>query len=432
MKANPIQRWDVINELLSTTKQKRFLEIGVQRGRCAANVHGASEKWGVDPAPEGGAQRHYNNLHRQPSDAFFAQLAPEQRFDVILVDGLHHAGQVLRDVENSLRHLAEGGFIVMHDCNPQDELAQRVPRMVGVWNGDCWKAMVELRKRPDLVAFTIDSDHGVGVVRRGRNTDPLVGVPEMGALTYGALERNRARFVGLVSPRRWEENIPQVGLGKVVLVTAIFGGRDEPARLPELDVDECVMFTDAEAGPGWRVERVPPEQDPRRAARRVKALALDLVDADVVLWVDGRIAPTGAPLRPLLRRAFRHSTIASYPHPWRRCPYAEARECGALGLAPRAALDAQASQYSAAGMPAGSGLWNTMVVARRRTDAMVEFGRDWWAELEKHTLRDQVSFPYVLWQSGLRCTPLGPDVYGTGSSPYFVRGQHRRDAITQV
>lgn len=425
MSTDTVLRWDVISELLSTTKQRRYLEIGVQRGKCAAKVE-AAQKWGVDPQPVGGAQRYFHQLFRQTSDDFFARVSPRQRFDVILVDGLHHADQVLRDVDNALRHLADGGTIVMHDCNPQSELAQHVPRMVGVWNGDCWKAMVELRKRPDLVAFTIDSDHGVGVVRRGRNHDPLVGVPPMSDLTYGALERNRVRFVGLVPASRWEEHVEPLGLGKVVLVSAIFGGRDEPARLPPLDVDKCVLFTDAvTAPPGWTVVRQPTSNDPRRAARKVKTLALDRVDGDVVVWIDGRITPTGAPLRQLLRRALRSSAIASYPHPWRQCLYDEARECASLRIAPERELTIQTTEYNGAGFPKQHGLFNTMVVARRRTDATVELGHDWWAQLERHTLRDQVSFPYVLWQAGLNCSPLGSDVYGQGSSPHFVRGHHR-------
>jgi SAM-dependent methyltransferase len=432
MTVTSVFRWDVVNELLSTTNQKRYLEIGVQRGKCAAKVN-ASEKWGVDPEPLGGAQRSFHQLFKQTSDDFFARVSPGRKFDVIFVDGLHHADQVLRDVENALRHLAEGGFIVMHDCNPQSEEAQRVPRMCGVWNGDCWKAMVELRKRPDLVAFTIDSDHGVGVVRRGRNPDPLVGPPPMADLTYGSLERNRVRFLGLVSPKRWEEHIEPLGLGRVVIVSAILGGRDEPVKLPELDADECVLFTDGAGAAGWTVVKQAASGDPRRAARKIKTLALDIVQGDIVVWIDGRIAPTGAKLRPMLRRALRSSTIASYPHPWRQCLYDEARECAALRLAPEVELKTQAAEYSAAGFPRRAGLWNTMVVARRRTEAMVEFGRDWWAQLQKHTLRDQVSFPYVLWQSGLSCSPLGADVYAPGSSVHFVRGQHRRgDVITPV
>lgn len=186
------------------------------------------------------------------------------------------------------------------------------------------------------------------------------------------------------------------------------------------------MFTDGEGRPGWRVVRALGGSDPRRAAREIKTLALDHVDGDVVLWVDGRIALTAAPLRPLLRTALQATDVAGYPHPWRRCLYDEARECAKLQLAPSERVDAQVAEYRAAGMPERAGLWNTMVLVRRRSAATIALGRAWWAELEKHTLRDQISFPFVLWQSGQRCEAIGRDVYAPGSSKHFKRGRHAR------
>lgn len=413
-------RWNIINELLTTTQQQRFLEIGVQRGVCGGKVR-AAVKTGVDPAPLGQAFGKYAALHRKTSDAFFAELPASAEFDVVLVDGLHHADQVVRDVDNALRHLAPDGAIVLHDCNPLSEIAQRVPRETGVWNGDCWKAMVELRQRPDLDAFTIDTDHGVGIVRRRPNPKPL---PALGPLTYEALERDRQGLLGLVAPGFWTERFgAPLALGKVTLLTAIFGGRDTPVALPQLDVDDCVMVTDRDAGAGWRLVRQD-AGDPRVAARRVKTRALELVEGDVVLWVDGRIAPTGEPLRPLLRAALTGADVASYPHPWRSCAYAEAKECARLGLAPAEKLAVQAASYRAAGMPFDIGLFNTMVLARRRTPETVALGQAWWAEIEQHTVRDQVSLPYVLWRAGLRCHALGPDVYRPGASEHFNRGRH--------
>ncbi len=414
-------RWDVINELLGTTRAKRFLEIGVQRGVCGSKVR-AAIKVGVDPEPLPTARRHYTSIHRETSDNFFSALPEAVRFDVVLVDGLHHGDQVLRDVDNALRHLSPDGVIVLHDCNPQNELAQRVPREVGVWNGDCWRAMVALRQRADVDAFTIAADHGIGVVRRKANPAPL---PTLGALDYQALERDRAALLDLTPPDRWQERFgAPLALGRVVLVTAITGGRDKPIALPRLDVDDAVMFTDGPGADGWRVVQLPSAPDPRRAARRIKALALELVEGDVVIWIDGRIAPTGAPLRPLLRAALAGSDFAGYPHPWRSCVYTEASECVKLGLAPPDLLRAQGDAYRAEGFPSAAGLLNTMVFARRRSPIALDVGRAWWAELERYSLRDQVSLPVVLWRAGQRWAPLGKDVYAPGSSVHFRRGRH--------
>jgi len=417
-----LMRWDIINALLTKTKGRRFLEIGIQHGICGSHVR-ASHRTGVDPEHSPRAKRHYQSLHRVPSDDFFRDLARDARFDVILVDGLHHAEQVSRDVDNALRHLAPGGFIVMHDCNPQNELAQRVPRATGVWNGDCWKAMVRLRQRADVDAFTVDTDHGVGIVHRATNQAPLADVPA--DPDYQTLAADRVKLLGLVTVEDWHIRLANPReLGRVAVVSAIFGGRDNPLPAPVHDVDEHVLFTDGATAPGWRTVIMPTADEPRREARRIKTLAFDLVDADTIVWVDGRIRVSGVRLRPLLRSALAEVDIAGYPHPWRSCAYDEGEECAELALADRDKMAAQLATYEAAGLPRDGGLWNTMVLARRRTDAMVKLGRDWWAEIERHTLRDQVSLPFLLWRDGIEVGRLGPDVYRAGSSQHFIRGKH--------
>jgi len=197
-----LMRWDVVNVLLGRTEQRRFLEIGVQYGVCGKRV-AARFKYGVDPSPLGGAERDYDGFFVGTSDAFFAQLAADTRFDVVLVDGLHHAEQVSRDVDNALARLNPGGFVVMHDCNPTTELMQRVPMQSDIWTGDCWKAMVGLRQRADVDAFTIDADYGIGVARRRTNPDPLP--PITSELTYADLEAGRIGLLGLVSAADWQQ-----------------------------------------------------------------------------------------------------------------------------------------------------------------------------------------------------------------------------------
>lgn len=213
-----MMRWDVVNGLLRHTTTKRYLEIGVQNGDCGSRVK-ACEKWGVDPAPGAGSDRHYHHLRKQASDDFFASLS-DQRFGVVLVDGLHHADQVLRDVDNALKFLSDDGFVVMHDCNPQSEEAQKVPRTVRQWNGDCWKAVVRLRERADIDVFTIDSDFGIGVVRKGPNQSRVQDAPE--TLSYSDLVDHRDWYLRLVRPD-WSEIRELLGVSedKIHLVTAI-------------------------------------------------------------------------------------------------------------------------------------------------------------------------------------------------------------------
>jgi len=186
-------RTDVINTLISSHGFKSYLEIGVQNPVKNLYKINCAHKDGVDPDPRAGA-----NLC-MTSDQFFKHY-PDRKYDLIFIDGLHEAGQVERDIENSLRALNPDGFIVMHDCNPTTEQMQRVPRIQSEWTGDTWKAFVKFRQRTDLVMYVVDTDYGVGVVTRG-NSRPLLYTPNP---TYEQFDRNRQEWLNLISVKQFK------------------------------------------------------------------------------------------------------------------------------------------------------------------------------------------------------------------------------------
>lgn len=142
-----------------------YLEIG-----CAGNHNfdqvQSQHKVGVDP--------HRGGTLRLTSDAFFR--INQERFDLVFIDGLHLKEQVLKDVDNALAILKEGGIILLHDCLPTQEFHQfRKPTPgKGAWTGDVWKAVVELRTRSDVDIAVLDCDWGLGVVRRTPNSARLL------------------------------------------------------------------------------------------------------------------------------------------------------------------------------------------------------------------------------------------------------------------
>jgi hypothetical protein len=193
----------------------RYLEIGVHTGVLFTHVR-AQRKVGVDPAPAIPRWKwwlHPNTARRgslvaASSDDYFDRLDPGVEFDVVFVDGEHSFGQCLRDVENALGHLADGGVVLIHDVNPPSA-ASAMPdpaeaaRLPGgeCWCGDVWRAIVWLRAmRSDLQVHTLDTDFGVGVVRRGAVSPLPLSDAEVRALTYENLERNRVELLGLQPP----------------------------------------------------------------------------------------------------------------------------------------------------------------------------------------------------------------------------------------
>ncbi len=157
-----IYRWDLIQHIIEKYNFKKYLEIGCDKNQSFSKIK-VEYKVGVDPI-EGGTIR-------TSSDNFFSQ--NNDTFDIIFIDGLHHYDQVLKDINNSLKILNKNGFILVHDCLPRSLAQQAIPRYRGSWNGDVWKAIVELRTQNNLNIFTSQIDFGVAVIQNAKNENLL-------------------------------------------------------------------------------------------------------------------------------------------------------------------------------------------------------------------------------------------------------------------
>lgn len=223
-----MNRVSLINLLIKKCNGENYLEIGIRNGKTINQIL-AKNKVGVDPEFELNTKLKWKRrigslgfkIYKEESDSFFdrhVSNAFKNGIDLVFVDGLHNYEQSLRDVENSLKFLNKDGFIVMHDCNPsseahgfpikssfkeiEDELKKDgIDGWTGEWNGDVWKTIVHLRStRSDLSVFTLDSDFGLGIVRKGNNPNLLnVDIKSLLNKPYSYLEADRVNLLNLVS-----------------------------------------------------------------------------------------------------------------------------------------------------------------------------------------------------------------------------------------
>ena len=217
-----MNRIKVVQQALDERAKPVYLEIGVAYGFAFRRI-AADEKIAVDPAFRlsarsrrlADAKARATHYFETTSDAFFeSQTAflAQRGIDVALIDGLHSYGQVVRDVENTLRYLRDDGVIVLHDCNPRtasigfpatsyDDFRAHNRRQsllwltVPPWSGDVWKAIVHLRSTTGRPA-----NRGAEV-RLGRWDPPkgtsgiaivLLGGADRGAQLRGSRRRSRA------------------------------------------------------------------------------------------------------------------------------------------------------------------------------------------------------------------------------------------------
>jgi hypothetical protein len=222
-------RIEVLNAIIKKKSVKNYLEIGVNRGKCLFNIKGAEKRFAVDPffnfnlwkkvkAIAKNTDNLKNEYFEVTSDAFFAEnanLLVENKIDLAFIDGLHTYEQSLKDTLNTLNHLNENGVIVLHDCNPLDELAAfpansiddarkelaQLPNWKNIWNGDVWKTIVYIRKNhPELSAFVLNTDHGLGFVYKKERTnlpDVFNSFDTIDDLDYAFFDTNRNDLIDL-------------------------------------------------------------------------------------------------------------------------------------------------------------------------------------------------------------------------------------------
>lgn len=157
----------LLNYLAETFNLQSYLEIGVQNPVNNFDKIKCKVKYGCDPNVKSGG----NEIVAATSDEFFGWNHGSP-FNLIFIDGLHHADQVKRDFENSLKCLTDNGFIVIHDTLPEKEEYTHVPRDSKMWNGDVYKFACTLGNYPGINFCTLNIDHGCTVVWRTQNNNP--------------------------------------------------------------------------------------------------------------------------------------------------------------------------------------------------------------------------------------------------------------------
>ena len=190
-----LTRFDIINQIIKTKKFKSYLEIGCQSDVNFSKII-IKNKIGVDPQSGG--------THRMTSDDFFKQ--NKNKFDLIFIDGLHIYEQVLKDIENSLKILNENGVILIHDCLPAKIWHQTIPQTHSSWNGDVWKALVECRTDLNIDTYTCVADHGIGVVFKRKNLNPLeIKISNFHELKFRDYYINHIKFMNLITENQLYE-----------------------------------------------------------------------------------------------------------------------------------------------------------------------------------------------------------------------------------
>lgn len=181
-------RWDLIEYLIKKNNYKNYLEIGCDKNQLFSKVN-INNKIGVDPVSGGNV--------RKTSDDFFKE--NKSSFDIVFIDGLHTYEQVKKDILNSVNCLLDEGIILVHDCMPDSLGKQAVPRYKMQWNGDVWKAIVDLRQQENLEIYTCEIDQGIAIIKKKKNTSILKLDKPINKLKFKDYFNNYKEYMRVIS-----------------------------------------------------------------------------------------------------------------------------------------------------------------------------------------------------------------------------------------
>ena len=192
--SNYSKRYEIINNIILNNSYKEYLEIGCFKDETFSKIN-IGHKVGVDPVSGGTV--------RLTSDEFFKN--NKETFDLVFIDGLHEYSQVKKDILNSLKFLNKGGLILVHDCLPENMSKQAVPRYRMIWNGDVWRAIVDLRQNENIEIYTCEMDQGIGVIQKKKNTEILKIDKKINELKFKDFYENYKKYMRVISIKDLQE-----------------------------------------------------------------------------------------------------------------------------------------------------------------------------------------------------------------------------------
>ena len=132
-----------------------------------------------------------------------------------------------------------------------------------------------------------------------------------------------------------------------------------------------------------------------------------LSEYDASLWIDGNISIISSAAAFIGKYDLQKTPYFVKRHPARDCVYREAEKVIQLKKDSPAIVRPQVEGYKKEGFPEKFGLFETSVILRRHNQREVAvFDNMWASEIMRGSHRDQLSFDYCRWKTGLEIGKL--------------------------
>lgn len=159
---------------------------------------------------------------------------------------------------------------------------------------------------------------------------------------------------------------------------------------------------------------------PRQTSRYPKMFIHNFTK-DVSIWLDGNVELTVPPEQCVRDFLIDDFDIAVFKHMFHNCVYLEGKKLLEGKYDDVNVIIPQLERYKKEGMPEHFGLAYCGFILRKNNDRVKKFNELWWNEYVKGSQRDQLSFMYCVWKSGIKVNFIEPTIY---KHPYIKVNPH--------
>ena len=221
---------------------------------------------------------------------------------------------------------------------------------------------------------------------------------------------------------------------KIAVLTSSIGSTQLLDPIPFDGVDYHAFVDYASDNSGWiKHPTVPFSVDTRyknrRDAKVYKVLPFAfLPDYDYYFWIDSTHILEADP-HEIIDTYLKDSDIAVFKHPERDCVYIEGNFVKQIRYDHPNLLEDQLAFYKDVCYPEHNGLYELPVRVQRNTKLTQQLGWMWWEQICMFSSRDQISFPFVCHQLGIKPTILpgiANTIRGNKLMPQLILSNHSR------
>ena len=198
--------------------------------------------------------------------------------------------------------------------------------------------------------------------------------------------------------------------GKVAVYTSIFGGYDtvlEPLYVSDLCDYYIITDQDIPEESVWK--KIDPhsipgfdKMDNYHKSKYCKLMPHVLFpEYEYSVWIDGNVQIV-ADIIPLIDRLDDSHVMGTFKNPLHDCIYTEKNYLIYKNAVNYDAINTQIGMYEKEGFPKHFGMREFSIIVRKHNDKLCEsLMEQWWKQVNTYTMRDQISFPYLLWKNQL-------------------------------